>query len=76
MLYHALVTIVDVLQKRPSTPTLKTYTIAYLKNETKSFEYTLGVMRTLEKQIKGEIQRLGGNAKLERIVDTLHVDDS
>ncbi|KZP19372.1 terpenoid synthase [Athelia psychrophila] len=66
--------IINVLQKRPTTPTLKIHTIAYLKNETKSFDYTLDVMRTLEKQIRDEIQRLGGNVKLEKIVDTLHVE--
>lgn len=64
----------DVLQKRPTTPTLKAHTIAYLNTHTKSFEYTLGVIRTLEQQTRDEIQRLGGNVGLERIVDGLHVD--
>lgn len=63
----------DVLQKRPTTPTLKTYTIAYLRDQTKSFEYTLSVMATLEQQIHDEIARLGGNAKLEKIMQMLHV---
>jgi geranylgeranyl diphosphate synthase type 3 len=64
----------DVLQKRPSSPTLKTHTISYLKDRTKSFDYTLSVLRTLEKQTRDEIQKLGGNVKLEAIVDTLHID--
>jgi len=66
--------VLNVLQKRPSSPTLKTHTISYLKNHTKSFDYTLSVLRTLEKQTRDEIQRLGGNLKLEGIVDTLHVN--
>ncbi|KIM76617.1 hypothetical protein PILCRDRAFT_797172 [Piloderma croceum F 1598] len=66
--------VLNVLQKRPSSPTLKTHTISYLKDHTKSFDYTLSVLRTLEKQTRDEIQRLGGNLKLEGIVDTLHVD--
>ena len=66
----------DVLQKRPSSPTLKTHTISYLKERTNSFEYTLSVLRTLEKQTRDEIQRLGGNVKLEGIVDTLHIDST
>jgi len=66
--------IINVLQKRPTTPTLKTHVISYLEKETKSFEYTLTVMSTLEKQVKGEIERLGGNTKLEGIVEHLHVD--
>jgi len=66
--------ILNVLQKRPTTPTLKTHTITYLRTHTKSFEYTLGVIRTLEQQTRDEIRRLGGNVSLEKIVDGLHVD--
>ncbi|KAI9068619.1 terpenoid synthase [Trametes sanguinea] len=66
--------ILNVLQKRPTTPTLKKHTIAYLRDHTKSFDYTIGVMDDLEGQIREEIARLGGNAKLEKIMDSLHVD--
>jgi geranylgeranyl diphosphate synthase, type III len=71
-----LILAADVLQKRPSTPTLKRHTINYLKTQTKSFDYTLGVLRTLEKQLRAEIAKLGGNEKFEKIVDLLHVDES
>jgi geranylgeranyl diphosphate synthase, type III len=64
----------DVLQKRPTTPTLKKYTIAYLRDQTKSFEYTLSIMSILETQIYAEISRLGGNTGLERLMAALHVD--
>ncbi|KAF9483315.1 terpenoid synthase [Pholiota conissans] len=67
--------ILNVLQKRPTTPTLKIHTINYLKNETKSFEYTLSVLANLEKQTRAEIARLGGNRGLEAIMDMLHVED-
>lgn len=67
---------VDVLQQRPSTPTLKIHTIDYLKNHTKSFEYTLSVLDTLENQMRCEIRRLGGNPGLEQLIDMLHVDAS
>jgi geranylgeranyl diphosphate synthase, type III len=63
----------DILQKRPTTPTLKVYTISYLKNHTRSFDYTLEVMRTLENQTREEIHRLGGNERLETFMDLLHV---
>lgn len=66
----------DVLQKRPTTPTLKIHTINYLKNATKSFDYTLSVLANLEKQTRAEIARLGGNKGLEGIMDLLHVDES
>jgi geranylgeranyl diphosphate synthase type 3 len=68
--------VLNVLQKRPATPTLKTHTISYLKDHTKSFDYTLSVLRKLEKQTRDEIRRLGGNIKLEGIVDGLHIDDA
>lgn len=67
---------VDVLQQRPSTPTLKIHTIDYLKNHTKSLDYTLSVLDTLETQMRLELQRLGGNPGLEKLIDMLHVDAS
>ncbi|KAJ6534994.1 isoprenoid synthase domain-containing protein [Mycena capillaripes] len=66
--------ILDVLRKRPSTPTSKAPVIEYLKTSTRSFEYTLGVLQTLESQARAEVARLGGNKRLERIIDALHVD--
>jgi len=66
--------VMNVLQKRPTTPTLKVHIIDYLKNETKSFEYTLSVLENLEAQTRREIAKLGGNKGLEAIMDFLHVD--
>ncbi|KAF8991465.1 isoprenoid synthase domain-containing protein [Cyathus striatus] len=66
--------IINVLQKRPRTPTLKVHTISYLKNHTKSFDYTFEVLANLEAQTRNEIARLGGNEGLEKIMDLLHVD--
>jgi geranylgeranyl diphosphate synthase type 3 len=65
-----------VLQKRPTTPTLKIHTIQYLQKHTKSFEYTLSVLTKLEAQTRAEIKRLGGNPKLEKIMDLLHVNET
>lgn len=65
----------DVLQKRPTTPTLKHHAINYLSTRTKSFDYTLGVLVSLETQVRNEIARLGGNEGLERIIDALSVKD-
>ncbi|OCH93464.1 terpenoid synthase, partial [Obba rivulosa] len=65
--------VLNVLQKRPSTPTLKKYTIAYLQHHTKSFDYTVRILCTLEQQIRQEIARLGGNEGLEAIMDALQV---
>ena len=64
----------DVLQKRPTEPELKMHVIEYLRDKTRSFSYTLSVLKTLESQTRDGMARLGGNAKLERIIDRLHVD--
>lgn len=63
----------DVLQKRPSTPTLKRHTIEYLRTKTKSFDYTLSVIRELEQKTLEEIARLGGNAGLAKLMELLHI---
>lgn len=67
-------TLSDVLQKRPKTPTLKHHAIEYLRNTTKSFDYTLAVLKKLEQQAREELERLGGNPILTALLDKLHVD--
>ncbi|TFK68466.1 terpenoid synthase [Pluteus cervinus] len=66
--------ILNILQKRPTTPTLKIHTIDYLRTHTESFSYTLTVLKQLEAQVRGEIKRLGGNSGLEKLMDYLHVN--
>ncbi|KAJ7905040.1 isoprenoid synthase domain-containing protein [Mycena leptocephala] len=63
--------ILNTLQKRPRTPTLKVNAISYLDKKTNSFEYTRSVLINLEQQLRAEIARLGGNKGLEAIVDRL-----
>ncbi|KAG1782064.1 isoprenoid synthase domain-containing protein [Suillus placidus] len=65
--------VMSVLQKRPTTSTLKHQAIDYLRTKTKSFDYTLVVMHSLEQQAREEIARLGGNPQLEMMLDVLHV---
>ncbi|KAF9237874.1 farnesyltranstransferase [Melanogaster broomeanus] len=63
--------ILSVLHQKPKSPTLKHHTISYLRDSTRSFEYTLSVLHSLEGQARGEVARLGGNAMLEMILDKL-----
>ncbi|KZS87790.1 terpenoid synthase [Sistotremastrum niveocremeum HHB9708] len=65
--------VLNVLQKRPSTPTTKRYVVNYMREHTRSFEYTIGVLDTLEKQARAEIKNLGGNVLLEAIIDRLSI---
>jgi geranylgeranyl diphosphate synthase type 3 len=66
----------DVLRLKPKGPMLKRLAISYLKEVTHSFEYTLSVLNSLEAQARAEVTRLGGNPKLEAILDKLAVQDS
>ncbi|KAG8838218.1 geranylgeranyl pyrophosphate synthetase [Serendipita sp. 411] len=67
--------IINVLQKRPSTPTTKRYAVDYMQNVTDSFSYTRSVLAILDKQVREEVQRLGGNPKLEALLDLLKVPE-
>lgn len=64
---------VDILRARPKTPSLKNDAISYLDLNTKSFDFTRGVLCTLERGVREEISNLGGNAALEAILDILSI---
>jgi len=65
--------LLNVLQKRPASPTLKHHAIDYLRDHSKSFEYTREVLEIMEKRVFDEIERLGGNSKLRDVLQTLHI---
>jgi len=65
--------ILNVLSKRPATPTMKRYAVNYMDKHTDSFRYTEGVLEKLDKQARAEVVRLGGNPLLEAIIDALKV---
>jgi len=65
--------LLNVLQKRPGTPTLKHHAISYLRDHSKSFEYTREVLKVLERRVLDEIERLGGNPMLLNVLQTLHI---
>jgi len=67
--------VLNTLQKRPRTPTLKIHTISYLDKHTQSFAYTRSVLKNLEQQMRAEVARLGGNKGLESIIDALALTD-
>lgn len=66
--------LLNILQKRTTSYSLKSRAVDIMRTRTKSFEYTLGVLKTLERQVREEIARLGGNTALEAIVDALSVE--
>jgi len=66
----------DVLQKRTTSTSLKKHTVDYLRNHTKSFEYTREVLINLKGKLEAELARLGGNKALDMIVDVLGIPSS
>lgn len=66
----------DVLQKRTTNHALKAHTVAYLRNHTKSFEYTRKVLKDIYGQTEDEVKRLGGNKMLEAILHKLGVPEA
>lgn len=63
----------DILKQRPTTPTLKTRAIAYLRSQTKSFEHTHDLLERLDGEIMDEIARFGGNKHLMGLLEMLRV---
>ncbi|KAG9001935.1 geranylgeranyl pyrophosphate synthetase [Tulasnella sp. JGI-2019a] len=70
---HSNRQILNVLSKRPATPTMKRYAINYMDDHTDSFRYTEGVMTRLDKQARDEVARLGGNPHLDVILNMLKI---
>ncbi|KAH8930454.1 terpenoid synthase [Atractiella rhizophila] len=60
--------ILNVLRQKPKEESLKSHAVEYMRDCTKSFEYTQQVLDSLWDQAETEIKRLGGNVALERIV--------
>jgi len=65
--------ITNVLQHRPSTPTMKVHAIDHLRFRTGSFEYSELVLDTLETRMEQEIKALSGNNALLGILGVLSV---
>ncbi|SPO29742.1 related to farnesyltranstransferase (al-3) [Ustilago trichophora] len=68
--------ILNVLKQRPTDLATKQYAVSYMRNVTKSFDYTTNVLERLDTQANTEIQRLESqlgipNPGLTAILDAL-----
>lgn len=68
--------LLNVLQKRTESASLKRHTVEYLRTQTKSFDYTRQVLVILHKQIVEDIAARGGNKALEAIIAALKLPDN
>ncbi|BFZ61652.1 geranylgeranyl pyrophosphate synthetase [Saitoella coloradoensis] len=67
--------ILNILKQRTGDVEVKAYAVKYMREETKSFEYTLGVLDVLFKSAREEVRVKGGNKALEAIIDRLEVNE-
>ncbi|WVF72522.1 hypothetical protein IAT40_007339 [Kwoniella sp. CBS 6097] len=67
--------ILNVLQKKTTSVSLKLNTVEYLRHHTRSFDYTRKIIIDLQQQILDEIRDLGGNKPLEKVVAALAVSE-
>ena len=59
-----------ILRQRTEEVEVKKYCISLIEKEG-SFEYTKEVLENLDKQIRDEVSKLGGNIFLEKLMDEL-----
>ncbi|CAJ0915768.1 19754_t:CDS:10 [Entrophospora sp. SA101] len=64
----------NILKQHTTSIELKHHAIKLMK-DTNSFEYTKNYLAKTEKEAKDEVERLGGNPMLEKLIDTLSVKD-
>ena len=63
-----------ILKQRTNDVNVKKHAVEYIRS-VGSLEHTQEVLRELESKIRTEIASLGGNAKLELIIDFLSQSD-
>ncbi|KFH63347.1 hypothetical protein MVEG_10757 [Podila verticillata NRRL 6337] len=66
--------LLNIWTQKPTEPELQIFAINLI-NATKSFEYCWKQLSMYEQRVREEIKLLGGNPRLERIIDLLGVLD-
>ena len=64
--------VADILRKRSKIIELKVY-VNQLLEKLGSWKYTLDRLNQLDQEVRNEMQKLGGNPELDKILDTLKV---
>ena len=65
--------ILNILKLKTEDRNLKAYAVAYMQNTTSSLEYTKEVLDGLHLKARIELEKLGGNAMIGKILDKLVV---
>ncbi|KAF3276631.1 geranylgeranyl pyrophosphate synthetase [Orbilia oligospora] len=65
---------INILKQQTQDDGVKHYAVAYMKDQTKSFEYTASVLKDLQEQATGLLDSFGDNVALRAILENLKVD--
>ncbi|KAK6507295.1 geranylgeranyl pyrophosphate synthetase [Arthrobotrys musiformis] len=66
--------LINILKQQTQDDGVKHYAVAYMRDQTKSFEYTQSVLKDLYEQAVGLLDSFGENAALKAILGKLKVD--
>ncbi|KAF2368606.1 Polyprenyl synthetase [Trinorchestia longiramus] len=67
--------IINIIRQRPKDTEVKRYCVSLLEKYG-SLAYTRDMLRQLEQQAKEEIEKLGGNPLLVKVIDSLRASDA
>jgi len=70
MNFTQIISLIDILRKRPKDVEVKRYCVKLLE-KFGSFKYTKEMLKKLDAKARDEINRLGGNMLLIEILDKL-----
>ncbi|KAF3160117.1 geranylgeranyl pyrophosphate synthetase [Orbilia oligospora] len=65
---------INILKQQTQDDGVKHYAVAYMRDQTKSFEYTASVLKDLQEQATGLLDSFGDNVALRAILENLKVD--
>ncbi|KAL1919268.1 uncharacterized protein VTP21DRAFT_1960 [Calcarisporiella thermophila] len=65
--------LLNILKQRTNSLELKNYALQLMEH-TKTFVYVRDYLAKVEQEAREELARLGGNQKLEKLLDVLHVE--
>ncbi|KAG0086709.1 geranylgeranyl pyrophosphate synthetase [Podila epicladia] len=66
--------LLNILKQKPTELELKRHAVKIMES-TKTFEYCRQQMAIYEEKVRAEIRRLGGNVRLDKIMDLLSIPD-
>lgn len=64
--------LMNILKQKSADDDIKAFALSYMRDTTRSLEYTMETLENLDSQARQEIRRLGGNTALMEILNSWH----